>query len=229
MAFCKPAALSILLLVSAAAEADAVIDRIVAESAKSAPVAFERVTRAEVRADPQKEPALVVDRYQPKAGTAGNWTVVSVDGRKPTPKDLETHAKNNSSPAPGFHNLHRMMASPPARVTEKDGKTIYLWTSLPKGTVITPGGDISSNLSLETTVEEVGGKPLTSEVRIFAAKPFRVKVVASINRFNVVSHYKPGANGTPFLVSQTAETDVSAPMGLGGKRKSIATFKPLGD
>lgn len=227
MAFWKPAALSALLLVSAAAHADATLDRIVAESSRSAPVAFERTTRAELRANPDKEPALVVDRYQPKAGAAGGWTVVSIDGRKPTPKELEAHAKDNSSPAPGFHNLHKMMSTPPARVTEKDGKTVYAWNRLPKGTIVTPGGDISANLSLEATVEEAGGKPTLSEVRIFAAKPFRVKVVASINRFNVVSYYKPGANGTPFLVAQTAETDVSAPMGLGGKRKSSTSFKPL--
>ena len=227
MAFWKPAALSAVLLVSAAANADARLDRIIAESSKAAPVAFERTTRAEVRADPEKEPALVVDRYQPKAGAAGGWTVVSVDGRKPTAKELDAHARNNASPPPGFQNLHKMMVKPPARVTEKDGKTVYFWESLPKGTIVTPGGDISGQLSLEATVEEAGGKPLMSEVRIFAAQPFRVKVVASINRFNVVSHYKPGANGMPFLVSQTADTDVSAPMGLGGKRRSVTTFKPL--
>lgn len=227
MAFRKPVALFSLLLVAAAANADARLDRIIAESSKAAPVAFERVTRAELRADPEKEPALVVDRFQPGTGAAGGWTVVSVDGRKPTPKELEAHARDNSSTAPGFHNFHKLITTPPVRVTEKDGKTVYAWNRLPRGTIITPGGDISANLSLEATVEDSGGKPTLSEVRIFAARPFRVKVVASINRFNVVSHYKPLANGMPFLVAQTAETDVSAPMGLGGKRKSSASFKPL--
>lgn len=222
MAFLKPAALSVMLMLSAAAQADGAIDRVLAESAKATPVAFERTMRAELRADPAKEPALVVDRFSPKAG----WTVVSVDGRKPTQQEQDAHAKGNVNP-PGFHNVHKLLAKPPSSRAEKDGKTVYFWSSLPKGSVITPGGDISAHLSAEAIVDESGARPLLNEVRIFAAKPFRVKVVASINKFNVVSVYRPGANGTSFLVAQASDTDVSAPMGLGGKRRSSASFKPL--
>lgn len=227
MAVLKLAAAATMLALAAAAQADTALDRIIAESAKTPAVAFERTTRAELRSDPEKEPAVVVDRFIPTSGTEGHWTVVSVDGRKPTPKELEAHAKGNGPP-PGFHNVHKLLSMPHARRTEKDGKAVYFWTSLPKGSVITPGGDISSNLSAEVTLDEAGGKPTLSEVRIFAAKPFRVKIVASINKFNVISSYRPGANGTPFLVSQFTDTDVNAPMGLGGKRRTIVSFKPLG-
>ena len=64
-------------------------------------------------------------------------------------------------------------------------------------------------------------------MRIFAAKPIRVKIVASVNKFNVTSLYRQGANGLPVLTTQTSETDVTAPMGMGGKRRSVASFKPL--
>lgn len=222
MAFLKPAALSLMLVLSAAAQANGSLERVLADSAKATPVAFERTMRAEQRADPAKEPALVVDRFSPKGG----WTVVSVDGRKPTQKELEAHAKGNSTP-PGFHNVHKLLANPPSSRAEKDGKAVYFWSSLPKGAVVTPGGDISANLSAEAIVDESGARPLLNEVRIFAAKPFRVKVVASINKFNVVSVYRPGANGATFLVAQASDTDVSAPMGMGGKRRSSASFKPL--
>lgn len=226
MAFLKPAALSLLLALAAAVQADPMLDRIRADSAKAPVVGFERTTKAELRADPAKEPALVVDRFTPTSATAGTWTVVSVDGRKPTPAELEAHAKGNGNP-PGFHNLHKLLSAEPTRRTEADGKITFFWNSLPKGSVITPGGDISSHISAEAVVENVGGKPAVREVRIYAAKPFRVKIVASINKFNVVSHYKSGANGSTFLTTQSTDTDVSAPMGLGGKRRSAVTFKPL--
>ena len=222
MSLLKPAALLLMLFVSAAVQAETALEQVISESAKSGPVAFERTTRAELRADPENEPALVVDRFSPKSG----WTVVSVDGRKPTARELEAHAKGNSN-APGFHNVHKLLNATPKRRTESGGKAVYLWNGLPKGTIVTPGGDISANLSVEATIDESGAKPVLNEVRIFAAKPFRVKIVASINKFNVISLYRPAANGTPFLVAQTSETDVTAPMGLGGKRLSVASFKPL--
>ena len=205
-----------------AAAVDPQLQQLLAQSAKAPVVGFERTTRAEVRADPKKEPALVVDRFAPKSADTGSWTLISVDGRKPTPQELEAHAKGNTNP-PGFHNLHKLLSLPPTGRRDADGKTIFVWKSLPKGSVVTPGGDISSHLSAEATMD---GSNL-SEVRVFAAAPFKVKIVASINKFNVTSLYRPGANGLPFLVAQTSDTDVTAPMGLGGKRRSVASFKPL--
>lgn len=205
-----------------AATTDARLQQLLAESAKAPVVAFERTTRTELRADPKAEPALVVDRFTPKSVASGSWTVVSVDGRKPAPHELEAHAKGNSTP-PGFHNLHRLLGPTPTSRRESGGKTIYFWKSLPKGAVVTPGGDISSHLSAEATLD---GSEL-EEVRIFASQPFRVKIVASVNKFNVISQYRPGGNGLPFLSAQTSDTDVTAPMGMGGKRRSIASFKPL--
>ena len=205
-----------------AATTDAQLQQLIADSAKAPVVGFERTTKAELRADPKKEPALVVDRFTPKSATAGNWTLLSVDGRKPTPEELAAHAKGNINP-PGFHNPHKLLSGTPSSRRDVDGKTVFLWNSLPKGAVVTPGGDISAGLSAEATME--GAK--LSEVRVFAAKPIRVKIVASVDKFNVTSLYRQGANSLPFLVQQTSETDVTAPMGMGGKRRAVASFKPL--
>ncbi len=226
MALLKPAALSFLLILATAVQADPVLQSILAESAKAPVVGFERTTRAELRADPAKEPGVIVDRFTPTSANAGTWTMLSVDGRKPTPREQEAHAKGNGNP-PGFHNLHRLLAGQPTRRTEADGKTHYFWDSLPKGSVITPGGDISSHISAEAVVDHSVGKPALREVRLFAAKPFHVKIVASVNKFNVVSTYRPGANGGTFLVAQTNDTDVTAPMGMGGKKRSVVSFRPL--
>ena len=92
-----------------AAAGDPQLQQLLAQSAKAPVVGFERTFRAEVRADPKKEPALVVDRFTPRSAATGSWTLVSVDGRKPTLQEVEAHAKGNSNP-PGFHNLHKLLS-----------------------------------------------------------------------------------------------------------------------
>lgn len=212
----------------AAAQADPVLQSILAQSAKAPFVGFERTVRAEVRADPAREPALVVERFTPRDARSGTWTLVSVDGRKPTEKELEAARKANATGmVPGFHRLHMVLSAPPARRAEADGRITYLWNSLPEGAVVTPGGDISDKLAAEATVEQAGGKPIISRVRIFAAKPFKIRGIATMHSFDVTSLYKPGASGIPFLTTQTSASDVTAPFGMGGKRRSQVSFRPL--
>jgi hypothetical protein len=223
-----PAIFAVAALVAPAARADPVLQAILAQSAKAPVVGFERSMRAELRGDPEKEPASLVDRFVPKTASSGTWTLVSIDGRKPTAKEQETFSKNSADGViPGFHRLHIVLGAPPSRRTEADGRTTYLWNSLPAGAVKTPGGDISARLSAEAQVEQVGGKPMISQVRIFAAKPFKIRGIATMHSFDVTSVYKPGAAGIPFLAAQTSASDVSAPFGMGGKRRSIVSFKPI--
>lgn len=217
-----------LFSLSAAAQADPVLQSILAQSAKAPVVGFERTVRAELRANPDKEPAIVVHRFVPKSATAGTWTLVSVDGRKPTEKELAASAKANATGnVPGFHRLHKVLSTPPARTTQVGGKTVHSWDSLPEGAVTTPGGDISSKLSAEATVEQVGGKPIISTIRIYAAKPFKIRGIATMHSFDVTSQYRPGTAALPFLTSQTTASDVTAPFGMGGKRRAQISFKPL--
>jgi hypothetical protein len=217
-----------LFALPAAAQADPVLQSILAQSAKAPVVGFERTVRAELRADPDKEPAVVVERFTPRDARSGTWTLVSIDGRKPTEKELEGYRKSTANAViPGFHRLHEILSLPPARRTEVGGKTVYHWASLPKGAVMSPGGDLSDRLSAEATVEQVGGKPMVSRVRVYAAKPFKIRGIATMNMFEGISQYRPGGNGTPFLETQTQSSDASAPFGLGGKRRSQISFKPL--
>jgi hypothetical protein len=218
---------AVLFCSASAAQADAALQRAIAESARAPMVGFERTQRAELRADPDKEPEVVVDRFQPTGAATGTWTLVSIDGRKPTADEIERHRKTSArAPVPGFHRLHKILAGPPARRTEAGGRTVYRWDGLPEGAVVTPGGDISKRLSAEATVEEVGGKAMISQVRIFAAQPFSIGGIARMNGFDVTSQYRP-ASPHPFLAAQTSASDVKAPFGLGGKRRSTISFRPL--
>ena len=211
----------------AAANADPVLKQLLAESAKAPVTGFERSLRAEVRPDSDKGPAQYVERFTPTGPASGRWTLISLDGKAPTAKQVEQHRKTSAEAViPGFHRLHLVLSPTPTKRTEVGGRTVYLWPSQPEGAVTTPGGDISRNLSAEATVEDAGGKPIISKVRIFAAKPFKIRGIATMNSFEVTSQYR--LNGAlPVLVSQTSQSDVKAPFGFGGVRKSVITYRPL--
>lgn len=217
---------AIALALPGVARADSQLSAILAESARAPVVGFERTARAELRADPGKEPEVVVDRFVPKSASTGEWTLLSIDGRKPNADEQKRHSQQNQI-IPGFHRLHKVLGAPPTRRTPAGDRTVYQWASLPAGAVTTPGGDISANLSAEATVETVGGKPLISRIRIYAAKPFKIRGIATMNSFEVTSLYRTGPQGLPFLAAQTSASDVSAPFGMGGKRRTQLSFKPL--
>lgn len=218
---------AVIAALPARAATEASLKQALAESAKAPVIAFERTLKAEVRPDSDKGPALLVERFTPTGHSSGRWSLVSTDGRAPTAKQVEQHRKNMAEAViPGFHRLHLVLSPTPTKRTEVGGKAVYLWPSLPEGAVTTPGGDISRNLSAEATVEDAGGRPLISKVRIFAAKPFRIRGIATMNSFEVVSNYRLNGS-TPVLVSQTSNSDVKAPFGLGGVRRSVMTYRPL--
>lgn len=218
---------AVMAAIPARATTDAVLKQLLADSAKAPVTGFERTVRAEVRPEGDKGPAQLVERFTPTGHASGRWSLVSLDGKVPTAKQVEQHRKTSAEAViPGFHRLHLVLSPAPTRRTEVGGKAVYLWPSLPEGAVKTPGGDISRNLSAEATVEDSGGKPIISKVRIFAAKPFKIRGIATMNSFEVVSNYR--LNGTtPVLVSQTSSSDVKAPFGLGGVRRSVMSYRPL--
>jgi len=216
------------LLAPAALRADAtpVLQQILEQSARAPVVGFERSVR---RLLPERgEPAVLVDRFTPTSPRTGTWSLVSVDGRKPTADEVERHLDSDLvSVIPGFHRLHIVLGAPPTGRRMVDGRTVYQWASLPKRAVETAGGDISANLSAEATVDATGVRPLISEVRIYAARPFSIRGIARMNAFEVVSRYRLGAGPVPVLADQTSMSDVRAPFGLGGKRQRQFEFRPL--
>jgi hypothetical protein len=221
------AAIATLVTVPVRAETDATLKQLLAESAKAPVVAFERTVKAELRPEGDKGPAQMVERFTPTGPASGRWTLLSIEGKPPTAKQQEAHRKSSAGAIiPGFHRLHLVLTPQPLRRTEAGGKTVYHWQSLPEGAVTTPGGDISRNLSADATVEEVGGKPIISKVRLYAAKPFKIRGIATMNSFDVTSTYRVHA-GMPMLVAQTSQSDVKAPFGMGGQRKSVMSYRPL--
>ncbi len=219
-----PAVVALIMVAPAAARADDVIDRIIADSARAPMVGFERTTRA----TRSGKTTVQVDRFDPSAPAGSQWTLLSIDGRAPTGKDVAAHRKAASAqPVPGYHRLAQVVGGKPVKRTDSAGRSVYRWDGLPSGAVPTPGPDISKNMSAEAVVDTAGDRPELVQMRIFAAKPFSIMGVAKMNAFDVISHYQPVQNGVPFLTTQTLASDVSAPFGKGGKTSTTFSFRPL--
>jgi len=220
------ATLVLAVCVAGPVRADTALQQLLADSARAPVVGFERTTRRLVAE--RNAATLVVDRFVPTSAKDGKWTLVAVDGRRPTTDEAKAHLKSDLvSVIPGFHRLHIVLGAPPTSRSEAGGRSTYRWASLPKGAVETPGGDISTNLSAEAIVDTVNGRPLIAQVRIFASRPFTLKGIARMNVFDVTSRYRLDADNRPVLTSQTSISDVKAPFGLGGKRHRQFEFRSL--
>lgn len=222
------ALVSFLLLSAAGAKADDQLAFLRAEAARADIVGFERTTRAEELKDGKAVVSVRVDRFNPEAPAGRQWTLVSVDGRKPTAKEIADHRKLVSSfPVPGFYRLRAILAGEPTQSTDAKGRTVYRWERLPPGSLPTPGPDVSGRMAAEAVVEKVGGRPMFSRVRIYAPKPFSILSVAKMKAFDLMNIYQANGAGPPILVAQTSLTDVSAPFGQGGRSKSEISFRPI--
>jgi hypothetical protein len=226
----RKVALAALALLATAlpARADAVLDALRAEAARAEKVGFERTTRTVRQTDDGPRTSVQVDRFNPRAPASQQWTLLSVDGRAPTRREIAEHRKLvNALPVPGFYRLSAILAGEPSRSTDASGRTVYRWNSLPPRSMPTPGPDVSQRMAAEAVVEQVRGKPVLTSVRLFAPRPFPVMAVAKVNSFDLMNHYAEGSSGTPMLVSQTSSTDIAAPFGQGGRQQSQVNFRPL--
>lgn len=225
----RPAiAIVLALSLPTVARADATLDTIRADSARAQLVAFERTTKRIEGSGKGSGTIIEVDRFDPAAPQGQQWAMVSVNGKAPTAQQIGAYKKRNAGlPVPGFHRVQVMLKGNAEMRTDAAGRTVYLFRKLPANSVPTPGPDISTHLSAEATVEQVAGRPVLSQVRVFAAQPFAMMATVKMHVFETVSVYSPGPGGRPFLTGQSTSVDVSAPFGMGARHKALASFRPL--
>ena len=206
------------------ATADALLGRLRSESAHAAPRPFERTLTRTVAGKPGR---VTVDRFDPAAPAGRQWTLLSVDGHAPTAADADAHRKETSAqPVPGFHRLHLLLAGAASRHDDAAGAH-YHWEHLAPGALGTRGPDISAKLSADADIADVHGVPTITSVRVYAARPFSVMLVARIRSLENVSTYRRGLDGAPVLVQQTSRTDASIPFRQDGVVETRAEFRPV--
>lgn len=211
-------------LLAAAPAPDPLLARIVADAATitEASFGFERTTRLEAGG----KSTVRVERFRPAA--TPRWTLASVDGRAPTADEARDYARAaDKQPVPNYGRLGAMLRDGAERATAADGNTVYRVTRLPKGSIAANGASMAKHLVGEATIARAGDRPFVAQMRVFAPKPFRMRMVAKVDRFEAVTRYAPGADGRIRVVSQ-AVTTVGSMLGQSGTMVSRATYAPIG-
>lgn len=205
------------LLCVAATPAEQVRDRVLAEARAISPatLAYDRTVNFTQAGGGEKATQTRVDRWDGRG-----WTLLSVDGKPPTADDVAKHRKAASAaPVPGYQRL--TMLNGATATTDAQGRTILRMATLPPGSVITSGKDVSKQFTAEATIA-AGLRPYVQQLRSVARAPFRMMLVAKIESFVTVSDYRLDGN-TPRLVRQVADVRGSM-MGKDGTQRVETLF-----
>lgn len=207
-----------LTLVASPAAADTLQDQLLARmhATDTAAVTFTATTRIARSGKPAQE---IVTRHDPRAVAGQRWSVVSVDGRRPTAKETRDILKAaNGSPVPSYARLARWFGAPATRVAQGPGSVTYRWARLPAGGLRIGNHDASADTTAEAVVDTTG-TPFVRQVRLTSTAGFRMMLVAKVERYVFISTFALLPDGRPYPAGQDAEV-AGALMGKGG---SIAT------
>lgn len=197
-------ALALAALVLAAAPApDALLGRILSDARQvdATSFAWERTIDATISGKHQ----VRVDRYDPRAPQP--WTLLSVDGKPPSAGDLKTYTQlTRQSRPPNYGRVGEVLSAGARRIAPDR----YQVDPLPASALDGRMAMFASRLTYEARVTGPADKPYVSEVRVYAAEPFRAKLVAKVEAFEAVSRYSPGPDGRPRIREQVVRVRGSA-------------------
>ncbi len=183
---------------------------------------FTRTARTEQIEGEKKTERVVVERFDP--AHPQRWTSVSVDGRPPSAEDLKKLAKDGPKRRTAHYGrVANYFGAPASATTDARGRTVFHFATLPVGTVIVTGVDISPDAKCEATVDSTGPVPFVEQVRFTLTKPVRVKVVAKLEKFEATSRYRMMPNGKPVPTEHISNAYGSL-LGKQGHVRSTLTY-----
>ncbi len=204
-----------------AAQADALQAKIVA-TARATPTArypFRRTLTIERSGAAAK---TYVEQFDPRRAAADRWTLVSVDGRAPSAKDIASSRKTKRGPTPSYAQVADWFGAAATR-SEVKGGVLYRFARLPKGTLKIGSHDASADTQAEALVNTSGAVPFVEHVRMVSNKSFSVMLVASLKSIVIDQRYRllPDGNAVP---SDATSTLTGAMMGKAGTMRSNTSF-----
>lgn len=183
---------------AAAAAADPLQDRVLAamRQADTGDIGFTATTTVERTGAKAEE---IVTRYDPRAPAGRRWTVLRVGDRAPTAKETANILKAaNATPVPAYARLAKWFGGPAVRVGQTAGSVTFRFARLPAGVIKIGKHDASADTVADAVVDTGGSAPFVERVHFTSAKPFRMMVVAKIERFDFISSYALLPDGRPF-------------------------------
>lgn len=210
------------LLVPAAAQADALQDRVLA-GARATPadrLAFRRTTAIERTGADRK---VVVEDYDPRRAANARWTLVTVDGRAPTPKELADSRKMKRGATPSYSEIAKWFGAPATATPAGQGHVLYRFASLPVGTIRIGKHDASVTTAAEALVNASAPVPYVERVRFRSTEGFRMMLVAKVDSMVATGRYRRLGDGT--IVPDGGTSDMAGSlMGKSGTVKVAINY-----
>lgn len=197
-------------------------ERIIAHARTVTPedYAYTRTIRTESTEGNKKEERVVIDRWDPAKPQDQRWTLVSINGQPPTDDQLKNYRTETLKRRPAYYGrVAEYFGKPATSATDARGRPTFRFPSLPKETVVVSGSDISANATGELAVDTTGATPFIEEIRFASTKPNRVKLIATIERFEAMTRYRMMPNGKPAPLESSSEMNGS----MMGKQGLIRT------
>jgi hypothetical protein len=204
-----------------AAHADALQERLLAgmRATRSDGFAFRQATVIERSGAERK---TLVEQYDPRRAEAERWSLVSVDGHAPTPKNLSGWRKIKRDHVPSYSENAKWFASAATRV-DANGVTTYRFARLPAGTLKIGPHDASTDAQAEAVVNTRGRIPFVERVRFVTNKPFRIMLVASVQSMVADARFTALANGA-VVPAEVASRTAGSLMGKSGTLATRTTY-----
>ena len=195
-----------------------------AQSRSADDYAFTRTIRSETNSKGKTEKKVTVEKFDPTKPADARWTLVSINGVAPSADEANKYQKEAAKRriVPGYHRVGAYFGAPAAASTASDGKTVFRFATLPKGTMSVLDTDVSQNASAEATVAEADGTPFVEQVR-FTVRPMRIKLLMKVDRFESTARYRIGPGGKPFLM-ESSSTMSGSGMGQEGTMQNTTTY-----
>ena len=185
--------------------------------------AFTRTTRSEAKWNSKSVKNTTVENFDPTKPANARWTLVSINGAPPTAAAVRKYRKRaaNRRVVPGYHRLANYFGAPAVASTDAEGRTVFRFDDLPKGSVSILEKDLSGMARAEATVRNADGAPFVEQVRVTI--PPRRTLAFKIDGYESTFHYSIGPGGKPFLTTTTSDMSGSG-LGLHGTLHTATTY-----
>jgi hypothetical protein len=166
-------------------------------------------------------------RFDPRRPKGSRWTLIKAEGRTPTPKEIANVAKQGErGPVPSYARIATWFGAPATRIATTADSVTYRFAALPKGTLKMGSHDASPDTVAEAVVNTAGKTPFVERVRLTTARPFRMMMVAKIERMDATSLYRLMPDGRPVIAATTVDMTGSM-LGKSGWFKNRVRFDDM--
>lgn len=169
---------------------------------------------------------VFVEQFDPRRPAAQQWSLLSVDGRAPTPKETANSLKATRRKVPSYAEIAEWFGAPATRSDGAGGSVVYRFARLPAGTLKIGSHDASPDTQAEALVNTRGKVPYVERVRFASTKGFSMMLVASLKSMVVDGRYRQLADGR-VVPAESASAISGSMMGKTGQMKTSATYSDV--